>query len=580
MDVTGKRVVVIGAYGEVGQAVCREILFCGAKDLIVTSLRKEETQQVVTELATEAGSCALMPFYGNVFVRRAFKDIPPGAISKEQDRTIVNDNLAELNEEILTESSLYGLIMEYQPEIIVDCINTATVLAYRNVYRSYEELLERETGGSVVDADRVYNLLSALAIPPLVRHIQILYEAMKRAGTLVYLKVGTTGTGGMGVNIPFTHGEEAPSRLLMSKAAMAGAHTMLLYALSQAPGFPIVKEIKPAAMIGWKRIGNGPIMRRGKPLSLYDCPPAAALRLSPGSTFTLSDPPESTDRGIMRGIYVDTGENGWFTSYEFQVISALGLMEFVTPEEIAHTVVQAIQGIGNGTSRDVLEAIGGAVMGPSYRAGVLRHNVIESLECADGESRVCYGLAGPQMSKLLFEAHLLKQCYGSMRRTLEVTSEEISLAMEQQVSIDSGVRSEAISIGIPVLLSDGERLLAVKRPGVDMEWEEKPWLVKQGNIDKWASRGWIDLRPANMAKWQERFRMILEEADACAQVNSSKFDRGAFFWSRPVDDRAIIDPAEAVSWVLLHECRGGRQMNSANHPYLFRQDTQRMESCA
>ena len=41
--------------------------------------------------------------------------------------------------------------------------------------------------------------------------------------------MGTTGTGGMGLNIPYTHSEERPSRVLLSKSAMAGAQSMLLF---------------------------------------------------------------------------------------------------------------------------------------------------------------------------------------------------------------------------------------------------------------------------------------------------------------------------------------------------------------
>ena len=81
----------------------------------------------------------------------------------------------------------------------------------------------------------------------------------------------------MGLNIPYTHSEERPSRTLLSKSSIAGAHSMLLYLLARTPEAPIVKEIKPAAAIAWKRIGAGPVLRRGHPIRLYDCPPERAL---------------------------------------------------------------------------------------------------------------------------------------------------------------------------------------------------------------------------------------------------------------------------------------------------------------
>ena len=85
---------------------------------------------------------------------------------------------------------------------------------------------------------------------------------MTEVGTRIYLKIGTVGTGGMGMNIPFTHSEERPSRMLMAKSSLAGAHTLLLYLLARTPGGPAVKEIKPTAAISWKALGHGPIQFR------------------------------------------------------------------------------------------------------------------------------------------------------------------------------------------------------------------------------------------------------------------------------------------------------------------------------
>ncbi len=286
MEIEGKNVLVLGAYGEAGIAICRQILRYLPAELVLASLTEQEAQWALKELAPETPSyCRVMASWGNVFVRWFLKDMRIADIvaSKEHLRTVVDDNLNELTDDILSESTLYRLITEHRPEIVIDCINTATALSYQNIYHTYEA---RNRGGTdPTDAAAVlYQLLSATSIPPLIRHLQILYESMKKAGTRLYLKIGTTGTGGMGLNIPFTHGEENPSRLLMAKAATAGAHTMLLYTLSKTPGWPIVKEIKPAAMIGWKDIGKGIVRRGNRTYPLYDCRLEEAYRLTEGST--------------------------------------------------------------------------------------------------------------------------------------------------------------------------------------------------------------------------------------------------------------------------------------------------------
>src|SRR5205814_3397160 len=98
------------------------------------------------------------------------------------------------------------------------------------------------------------SLLVSQSIPQLIRHTQLLYRSMVEAGTRLYVKIGTTGTGGMGLNIPYTHGEDKPSAKLMSKTAVGFAQTGLMFLMARTPDATIVKEIKPAAMIGYADI--------------------------------------------------------------------------------------------------------------------------------------------------------------------------------------------------------------------------------------------------------------------------------------------------------------------------------------
>ena len=67
---------------------------------------------------------------------------------------------------------------------------------------------------------------------------------------------------------------------------------------------------------------------------------------------------------------VDTGENGVFTRGEFAAITALGQMEYITPEEIAQTIVLELRGANTG--RDVISAMDASVLNPSYKAGLIR----------------------------------------------------------------------------------------------------------------------------------------------------------------------------------------------------------------
>lgn len=562
MEIRGNAILVLGGYGQVGGAICRLLLKNEPGELIVTSLKEYEVQRAAAELSRDClPSTTIKTLSGNLFFRWEMKDKTLDQVSKDPCmlKLVVDDNMSELNENILSSSALFHVIVEHRPDIIVDCITTATALAYRDVYHRYEEL----TRGVGTEAnpndhvDPVQSLLIAMAIPPLIRHVQILHEAMKRANTKLYVKIGTTGTGGMGLNVPFTHGEESPSRLLMTKAAVAGAHSMLLVLLNRTPGGPIIQEVKPAAMIGWKGIDSGKIMRGGNDVNLFDCPPQQARRLVKGETFRYGDvdPGCAVEGEQLHGVYVDTGENGVFSLPEFKVLTSLGLMEFVTPEEIAHNALNLIKGTGN--SRDVVGAIEGAIMDPTYRAGFLRESVVRRMESL-GNSGISYGLLGPNVSKLIFEACLLKAVFSTVEDFLSTEARVATHALEKWLHGDQGTRQAALSIGLPILLADGEHLLFAHRGVVDKEWEEKPWEITPENINKWASREWIDLRQENVERWQKRSQSILHEREPAIGASSSRFDRGDTFWQRDQAGKTIIDPGEFAAWIVIRELGGGR----------------------
>ena len=565
MDIRGKTVMVLGGYGEVGLAVCRRLFDEGPGALLVTSLLRHEAESAVAQLSQEAPlDCALVPLFGNIFVRWSLKDLSrqelqadPGHVS-----AMIADSMGELTEEILTSSTLYRFIVDNRPHIIVDCINTATGLAYQNIYQSYAQF-SRTLHDLSATAEQVranaLSVLSAVSIPPLIRHVQILNEAMKRAGTGVYLKMGTTGTGGMGLNIPYTHGEEQPSRMLLSKTAVAGAHSLLLFLMARTPGCTIVKELKPAAVITWKGVGKGKILKRGRTVPMVDCPPDQAYQLKTGALFDFGKTTSGTAIAgrELEGVYIDTGENGLFSADEFKAVTTLGLMESVTPEEIADAATLEI--LGMGTGKDVVSAISGAVMGPTYRAGFMRHTVIREVE-ALGEQGIAYELVGPsRVTKLIFEANLLKRCCGTIQKALASSPESLSQSLQQEVFLNRELRADALSVGIAVLLADGKTLLFATRPDPNKGWEMEPWEVTPENIEKWVYREWVDLRVANMTRWQERFQGILTEIEAASGETGSHFDRSRWFWRQDSGGEILIDPGEVVGLVFANEARGGRR---------------------
>ena len=220
MNLTGSRVLILGGAGLVGRAVARRVLEQEPASIAIASLRRAEAEEAVQDLARESSSAArLEAAWGDLFAPGSIKDLEesPNAI---QRALVVEDIFGPLTEDVFSRSTLGSLLVEVSPDVVVDCVNTAGALAYQDVFASAAELRRRAAEGTV-DQELVDQHLATLYLPKLIRHTQIALEGMKRAGTRVYVKIGTSGTGGMGLNIPFTHSEDRPSRTLLAALVTA-----------------------------------------------------------------------------------------------------------------------------------------------------------------------------------------------------------------------------------------------------------------------------------------------------------------------------------------------------------------------
>lgn len=566
MDIKNRSVLVLGGWGLVGSAVCRQMMPEQPKRIILTSLLESEARDAVATMQKEypkAGKNFFVPWWGNIFVPHALKDTARDAILQhERSRQIlIDDLLDELTRPVLERSTIYQLLTKYKPDIVVDCINSATGIAYQDIFQTAREvrkaLRNAKAGDDAPLRDQTERLLATLYVPQLIRHVQILYRSMQLVGTTTYVKIGTSGTGGMGLNIPYTHSEERPSSVLLSKSAVAGAHTMLLFLMGRTPDAPITKEIKPTAAIAWKQIGYGEIRKRGKAIALIDCPPESAPALSGTLKIRDTSLPVKSLNSNLHSVFIDTGENGVFSRGEFEAISTPGQMEFVTPEEIAESVLYEIKG-GN-TGHDIINALDNATLAPTYRAGFMFDGALREMKRLEQEHKthsVAFEYLGPpRLSKLLYEAYLLKLAFVSAREVIKTPAKSISAKLEALIRQDAGLRSQMISIGIPILLADGKTLLRgtdIKIPPYRGENELK---ITEKSLNAWAHDGWVDLRVANMEHWKSRFQIIMKQVDDIPPgETSSRQLRNPAYWESFKD----IDPGKLVGWIFSEEEKGKR----------------------
>ncbi len=569
MDIKGKTVLVIGGWGLVGSAVCRQFMTHEPKRMIVTSLLKSEAEDAVQQLQRDfpgRGKNFFVPWWGNIFVRHQLKDMPREQIlaNDRLRQMFIDDIVEDMTSLVLKRSSLYTLMQRYKPDIVVDCVNSATGIAYQDIFQVSREVLQtirkarKNKGASTVEslAAATEKLLCTLYVPQLIRHVQLMYRSMSEAKTKIYVKIGTSGTGGMGLNIPYTHSEERPSRVLLSKSAVAGAHTLLLFLMGRTPDAPITKEVKPTAAIAWKKIGYGEIRKRGKAIELVDCTPEEAVRLSGKLAFALPKSAKKTGE-TLKSVFIDTGENGIFSRGEFEAISTPGQMEFVTPEEIAENVVFEVRA-GN-TGHDIINALDNATLSPTYRAGFMFSSAMKSmqkLEDIHGVDSVAFEMLGPpRLSKLLYESYLLKRCFVNIRTVARTDAKTLSKALANLIIEDSQLRSQIISIGIPILMPDGKSLLRGTLMKIPPYRGEQELPINQKNIELWAHDGWVDLRVKNMELWRSRFKQIVKDVEGLSSdETSSRVMHSREYWR----NLSEIDPGKVCGWLFTFEEKGRR----------------------
>lgn len=551
--------LVLGGAGLVGSQIVREVSRqLQPKKIVVSSLLREEVDALLQELQQEFPEVTFVGTWGNVFVREAFRELPrEQLLANPAYREALYEDLFGDIEAAYERSVLVRLIREHRPDVIVDCINTATALSYQDVeplslkthdaLRQFRGAPDRREAQEALTQD-IETLLISQATLQLIRHVRLLHRAMCEVGTRVYVKIGTTGTGGMGLNIPYTHSEDRPSVPLMMKTAMAFAHTGLLFLMARTPGGPLVKEVKPAAMIGYRRVALQPVRRRGQPQFVYES------RTTPLTDRLRLRESEQTYRrlGTLVMAGVDTGENGFFARGEFETITHIDQMEFLTPEEIAEQVVLEIK--GSNTGHDIIAGLDSNVMTPSYRAGVLRHTALRRLRQLEKESQghsVALGQLGPpELSKLLYEAHLLKLNYGTLQAVCDAPAAEVAETLFRYLEKDAALRNQIVSIGVPILAPDGRQLIRGPFLNIPESIYEEVAVTPEA-IDRWARKGWVDLRPVNMERWQERFQRMLDSRPFLHTQGSASITRTTYLHD-------TIEIGEVVAWIFANEEEGYR----------------------
>ena len=112
------------------------------------------------------------------------------------------------------------------------------------------------------------------------------------------------------------------------------------------------------------------------------------------------------------------------------------------------------------------------------------------------------------------------------------------------------MRTTITSIGLPILAPDGKTLLRGPRLNIpESIYYELP--IKENDVDMWARKGWVDLRPHNFAVWQNRFNLMRRSQHTLHTRGTSSITTKTYLTD-------TIEIGAVVAWIFNNEEGGYR----------------------
>ena len=480
--------------GQIGRAILNKIVQSGPKKIVVHNLTENESALLCKKYSSIYPKIKFISSYGNIFMPYDLKDLNNKNLYDES-KNIINYFYSEINQSILERSTIATLIKKYKPSLIVDAINTATVLG--NAYNPENSLkCYKENPLDCAEKIMVDDYTTKL-----INFIYSLKYGIETYGVKKYIKVSTTGLGGMGINMPYTHGDNPKMNLssaLMGKISASGVLHQLLWNLAHTMGNNI-SLIIPGTFVGYDSVKNEPIETDKGLLFRRILPKSYNLLKQKKIKYN-----EAVTEDYLEFPVVRAGENHVYSKLELNVLTAIGQMEGITKEEVANKVVDCINGK---SSHDILVALDNAMLNPTYLGREMIYDISRNFDKCKCKLGIATGNLGVTLSKKLYELYLIKMAYSTIDDLKKAKIDKIVEKTNQQ--LNKAIIEESISLGIPILDYNynfyvGDYSLY---PSVNDEST-----VNEKNINKWAKIGWVDLRKENIKFLVDMLVRVYEDA--------------------------------------------------------------------
>ena len=122
-----KTILVLGV-GQIGKAITKRLIEQGPERIILHNLTKNESDYCCEYFSKYCKNIELIPSYGDVFLPFDFNKLTTMEEQLENKDELLNFYYSDLSPEILKKSTLYKLVQKWKPDLIIDAINSGTVL--------------------------------------------------------------------------------------------------------------------------------------------------------------------------------------------------------------------------------------------------------------------------------------------------------------------------------------------------------------------------------------------------------------------------------------------------------------------
>ena len=486
-------ILIIGT-GQIGKATLFRLLQKRPKKVIVHNLTRQESQDCIKLFRSSFKGTKFVESHGNIFMPHSLKDLTREELSAHS-REVIDYFYSELSEDLLKQSSIYNLVSKHRPDVIVDAVNSATVLGNAYNPEKRKEKFEKAPNKCCVD------LMANDFVTKLIVFVSSLKYALEKFPVKRYIKVSTTGLGGMGLNMPYTHGDNPQFNLsyaLMGKVSASGIMHQLLWSLAHTPGFNI-SLVVPGTFVGLDSVEDEPVDNSYGFVSRRKTPLIYPLIHGKELKYASSEKSE-----IMHFPVVRAGENHVYSKEEPKVLTAIGQMEAITKEEVAKAATDILDGDNKG---DLFTAMDKAVLQPTYAGRQMVNMAIESLNTIEGIHGVATGNLGGKTAKHLYELYCIKRVAPKLK---DVFSKDLVDKVNNFMRNDNDLICETISLGIPVIFQDNQIAIGDYTLLPEKDADKK---ITKEHLERWRSQCWIDLSRDNLEKWKKIFKEIQEVVD-------------------------------------------------------------------